>query len=129
MASSLAHAHRVPPTVKPPARCPDCGSTRLIRAAAVGQSNAAQGFAVSAFQIEPCNPDDEHIRWTIAASATLTAGQAAFNAATLQYSGNRLALHKGIMLMRERVPKSKVRAQCLSGAEAVHYTEADPRVG
>jgi transposase-like protein len=31
MATSLAHAHRVPHTVKPPARCPHCGSTRLIR--------------------------------------------------------------------------------------------------
>jgi len=31
MATSLAHAHRVPHTVKPPRRCPHCGSTRLIR--------------------------------------------------------------------------------------------------
>jgi transposase-like protein len=31
MATSLAHAHRVPHTVKPPGRCPHCGSTRLIR--------------------------------------------------------------------------------------------------
>ena len=31
MATSLAHAHRVPHTVKPPAHCPHCGSTRLIR--------------------------------------------------------------------------------------------------
>jgi len=31
MAASLAHAHRVPHSVKPPARCPHCGSTRLIR--------------------------------------------------------------------------------------------------
>jgi len=31
MPTSLAHAHRVPHTVKPPARCPHCGSTRLIR--------------------------------------------------------------------------------------------------
>ena len=31
MAASFAHAHRVPHTVKPPARCPHCGSTRLIR--------------------------------------------------------------------------------------------------
>ena len=31
MATPLAHAPRVPHTVKPPARCPHCGSTRLIR--------------------------------------------------------------------------------------------------
>jgi transposase-like protein len=31
MATSLAAAYRVPHTVKPPARCPHCGSTRLIR--------------------------------------------------------------------------------------------------
>ena len=31
MATLLAAAHRVPHTVKPPARCPHCGSTRLIR--------------------------------------------------------------------------------------------------
>jgi transposase-like protein len=31
MATSLAHAHRVPHTVKQPARCLHCGSTRLIR--------------------------------------------------------------------------------------------------
>jgi ribosomal protein L37AE/L43A len=31
MAASLAHAHRVPHTVKSPARCPHCGSGRLIR--------------------------------------------------------------------------------------------------
>ena len=47
----------------------------------------------------------EHIRRIIAASATLTAGQAAFDAAIPQYPGNRLALHKGIMLIREHAPK------------------------
>ncbi len=31
MATTLAHAQRVPHTVKPPAHCPHCGSTRLIR--------------------------------------------------------------------------------------------------
>jgi len=31
MATSLSAAHRVPHTVKPPGRCPHCGSTRLIR--------------------------------------------------------------------------------------------------
>ena len=31
MATSLAHAHRVPHTVKPPALCPYCGSKRLTR--------------------------------------------------------------------------------------------------
>jgi transposase-like protein len=31
MAKSLAAAHRVPYTVKPPERCPHCGSTRLIQ--------------------------------------------------------------------------------------------------
>ena len=31
MATPLSAAHRVPHTVKPPSRCPHCGSTRLIR--------------------------------------------------------------------------------------------------
>ncbi len=31
MASRLSAAHRVPHTIKPPSRCPNCGSTRLIR--------------------------------------------------------------------------------------------------
>src|ERR1700686_2219161 len=31
MDTSLSLAHRVPHTVKPPARCPYCGSKRLIR--------------------------------------------------------------------------------------------------
>jgi transposase-like protein len=31
MPASPAHAHRVPHTVKPPARCLHCGSARLIR--------------------------------------------------------------------------------------------------
>jgi transposase-like protein len=31
MAPSLASAHRIPHTAKPPARCPHCGSRRLIR--------------------------------------------------------------------------------------------------
>jgi transposase-like protein len=31
MATPLSAAHRVPHTVKPPERCPHCGSTRLIR--------------------------------------------------------------------------------------------------
>ena len=31
MAAPLSAAHRVPHTAKPPARCPHCGSTRLIR--------------------------------------------------------------------------------------------------
>jgi transposase-like protein len=31
MATPLSAAHRVPHTAKPPARCPHCGSTRLLR--------------------------------------------------------------------------------------------------
>jgi len=38
-------------------------------------------------------------------NAPVTVGHAAFDAAILQYPGNRLALRKGIMLIGEHVPR------------------------
>ena len=52
--------------------------------------------ATNPLPTEPC----EHIPRIIAASATLTVGHGAFDVAIPQYPGNRLALPKGIMLIR-----------------------------
>ena len=55
------------------------------------------------FQIEPCSG---HVRSVVAPTASLMIGPAAFNAAVGQYPGQRLALRKGAMLIREH-PRSE----------------------
>jgi hypothetical protein len=69
--------------------------------------NLHEILPASAFRIELWDRYDENIRWVVAASASISISNAAFDAATLQFSDQRLALRKGIMLLREHVPPGK----------------------
>lgn len=66
--------------------------------------NLHEIFSTSAFQIELWDQRTERIRWVVAATASITIGHAAFDAAVGQYPGQRLALRKGAMLIRENPP-------------------------
>jgi hypothetical protein len=61
-------------------------------------------FSVSAFRIEIWDRYGEHIHWVIAASASITISNAAFDAAVREYPTQRLTLRKGAMLIREHRP-------------------------
>ncbi len=63
--------------------------------------NLHEIFSTTAFQIELWDRHAGHIRWVVAATASITIGHAAFDAAIEQYPGQRLALRKGMMLIRE----------------------------
>ncbi len=66
--------------------------------------NLHEIFSTSAFQVELWDQRTERIRWVVAATASITIGHAAFDAAVSQYPGQRLALRKGVMLIREYPP-------------------------
>jgi hypothetical protein len=66
--------------------------------------NLHEIFATSAFQVELWDQQAGRIRWVVAAAASITIGHAAFDAAVGQYPGQRLALRKGAMLIREHSP-------------------------
>ena len=61
-------------------------------------------FPVSAFRIEIWDRYGEHINWVIAASASITISNAAFDAAMREYPTQRLTLRKGATLIREQKP-------------------------
>ena len=66
--------------------------------------NLHEIFSTSAFQVELWDHRAGRIRWLVAATASITIGHAAFDAAVGQYPGQRLALRKGAMLLREYPP-------------------------
>jgi 6-phosphogluconate dehydrogenase len=45
---------------------------------------------------------DQHIRWVIAASASVAVGHAAMDAAIANYPKQRLTLRNGILVIRQR---------------------------
>jgi hypothetical protein len=49
--------------------------------------NLHEIFSTSAFQIESWDRHAKHIRWVVAATASITIGHAAFDAAVAQYAG------------------------------------------
>jgi len=67
--------------------------------------NLHEIFPVHAFQVELWDRHAQHVRWLVAATASITVGHAAFDAAVSQYDGERLTLRKGALLIREH-PKS-----------------------
>lgn len=66
--------------------------------------NLHEIFSTSAFQVELWDRHAQHIRWVVAATASITIGRAAFDAAVAQYAGERLTLRKGLMVIREQAP-------------------------
>jgi hypothetical protein len=56
------------------------------------------------FRIEMWNESDQHVRWVIAASASVAVGHAALDAAIANYPGQRFTLRNGALLIREHTP-------------------------
>ena len=61
-------------------------------------------FPASAFQIELWDRHAQHVRWVIAASASVTVAQAALDVAISEYPNQHLTLRKGAMVLREHAP-------------------------
>jgi hypothetical protein len=69
--------------------------------------NLHEILPASAFRIELWDRYDQSIRWVVAACASISISRAAFDAATLQFPDQRLALRKGAMVLREHVPQGQ----------------------
>jgi hypothetical protein len=67
--------------------------------------NLHEIFAVNAFLVEIWDQHAGRVRWVVAAAASITIAHAAFDVAVGQYPGQRLALRKGALLIREYPPK------------------------
>ena len=57
------------------------------------------------FRVELWDRHDQHIRWVIAASASVAVGHAALDAAITSYPGERFTLRNGILVIREHAAK------------------------
>ena len=76
---------------------------RLLRE--LSNPNLHEILPASAFRVELWDRYDQHIRWVVAATASIAIGHAAFDAAISAYPRERLALRKGALLIREHAPK------------------------
>jgi hypothetical protein len=56
---------------------------------------------ISPFGVEMWDQSDQHIRWVIAASASVAIGQAAMDAAIANYPDQRFTLRKGLLVIRQ----------------------------
>lgn len=63
------------------------------------------------FHVEMWDRSDQHIRWVVAASASVTIAHAAFDVAVASYPGQRFTLRKGIQVIREYVPGHMARTK------------------
>ena len=61
---------------------------------------------MNAFKIELWDRHAQHVRWVIAASASVTVAHAALDTAIAEYPGQRLTLRKGAMVLREHPPNN-----------------------
>jgi hypothetical protein len=57
------------------------------------------------FRVELWDRHDQHLRWVIAASASVAVGHAALHAAIASYPDQRFTLRNGIQVIRGHVPK------------------------
>jgi hypothetical protein len=60
------------------------------------------------FRVELWDQSSQHVRWVIAASASVAVGHAALDAAIETYPGQRFTLRNGILVIREHQPKQSV---------------------
>ena len=58
------------------------------------------------FRVELWDRSAQHVRWVIAASASVAIGHAALDAAIANYPGERFTLRNGILVIREYAPCS-----------------------
>ena len=56
-------------------------------------------------RVELWTPDGQQVRWAIAATANVTVGHAAFEAAVRNWPHERFTLRNGILLIREHIPE------------------------
>jgi hypothetical protein len=53
------------------------------------------------FRVEMLDQSEQHVRWVIAASASVAIGHAAMDAAIANYPGQRFTLRNGILVIRQ----------------------------
>jgi hypothetical protein len=53
------------------------------------------------FRVEMWDRNEQHIRWVIAASASVAVGHAAIDAAIANYPGQRFTLRNGALVLRQ----------------------------
>lgn len=70
----------------------------------LGNPNLHGIFPVSAFRVELWDRHAQHIRWVLAATASVTIANAALDTAISEYPSQRLTLRKGAMVIREHKP-------------------------
>jgi hypothetical protein len=58
------------------------------------------------FRVEMWDQSDQHVRWIIAASASVAVGHAALDAAIVNYWDQRFTLRNGILVIRQH-PREK----------------------
>jgi hypothetical protein len=58
------------------------------------------------FRVEMWDRSDQHVRWVIAASASVAIGHAALDAAIANYPDQRFTLRNGILVIRQHAPSS-----------------------
>jgi len=56
------------------------------------------------FRVEMWDRAEQHIRWVVAASSSVTVGHAALDAAIENFPGQRFTLTNGILVIREHPP-------------------------
>jgi hypothetical protein len=56
------------------------------------------------FRVEMWTDSDQHVRWVIAASASVAVGHAALDAAIANYPGQRFTLRNGALVIRKHNP-------------------------
>jgi hypothetical protein len=55
--------------------------------------------------VELWDRNDQHIRWVVSASASVTITHAALDAAIANYPSQRFTLRNGILVIREHIPR------------------------
>jgi hypothetical protein len=70
----------------------------------LGNPNLHEIFRVSAFRVELWDRHAQHVRWLLAATASITIANAVLDTAISEYPSQRLTLRKGAMVIRDYVP-------------------------
>jgi hypothetical protein len=73
------------------------------------------------FRVELWDRHDQHIRWVIAASASVAVGHAALDAAIASYPGQRFTLRNGILVIRETNRNKAVHKRGRRGGRNVRH--------
>ena len=58
-------------------------------------------------RVELWTADGQHVRWVVAATANITIGHAAFDAAVANWPNERFTLRQGVLLIREHPERAR----------------------